>query len=40
MKYNIVMEYLENGGNAHAQLSWSSASQTKQVVPTNRLFTS
>ncbi|MBM7565120.1 fibronectin type III domain-containing protein [Paenibacillus sacheonensis] len=40
VKYDLVMEYIENGGNAHAQLSWSSASQTKQVVPNNRLFTS
>ncbi|MFC3802646.1 fibronectin type III domain-containing protein [Cohnella sp. GCM10012308] len=39
-KYDIVMEYIENGGNAHAKLSWSSASQAKQVVPTGRLFTS
>ncbi|MFD0673818.1 fibronectin type III domain-containing protein [Cohnella sp. GCM10027633] len=40
VKYDLVMEYLENGGNAHAKLSWSSASQTKQVIPTGRLFTS
>ncbi|WP_181907366.1 fibronectin type III domain-containing protein [Cohnella lupini] len=40
VKYDIVMEFLENGGNAHAKLSWSSASQSKQVVPNGRLFTS
>ncbi|NBD23204.1 fibronectin type III domain-containing protein [Paenibacillus glycinis] len=40
VKYDLKMEFLENGGNAHAQLSWSSASQTKQVVPNSRLFTS
>ncbi|WP_233566620.1 fibronectin type III domain-containing protein [Cohnella endophytica] len=39
-KYDIKMEYIELGGNAHAQLSWSSASQAKQIVPTGRLFTS
>ncbi|SFT14195.1 fibronectin type III domain-containing protein [Paenibacillus sp. BC26] len=40
VKYDIKMEYIENGGNAHAQLSWSSASQAKQIIPTGRLFTS
>ncbi|REE69660.1 hypothetical protein A8990_13257 [Paenibacillus taihuensis] len=40
VKYDIKMEFIEPCGNAHAQLSWSSASQTKQVVPNSRLFTS
>jgi chitodextrinase len=40
VKYDIKMEYLENGGNAHARLSWSSASQVKQIVPNERLFLS
>nr|WP_277755890.1 PA14 domain-containing protein [Paenibacillus luteus] len=40
VKYDIKMEYLENGGNAHARLSWSSASQAKQIVPNERLFLS
>ncbi|WP_227013976.1 fibronectin type III domain-containing protein [Paenibacillus psychroresistens] len=39
VKYDLKMEYIENGGNAHAQLSWSSASQAKQIIPTGRLFT-
>lgn len=38
-KYNIQMEYYENGGGAVAQLSWSSPSQPKQIIPQNRLFT-
>lgn len=38
VKYDIKMEYLENGGNAHARLSWSSPSQAKQIVPNARLF--
>ncbi|MHC4438202.1 MAG: PA14 domain-containing protein [Planctomycetota bacterium] len=31
--YPIVMEYYENGGGAVAQLSWSSPSTTKQLIP-------
>jgi hypothetical protein len=38
-KYNIQMDYYENGGGAVAQLSWSSPSQTKQIIPQSRLFT-
>jgi hypothetical protein len=38
-KYNIQMEYYENGGGAVAQLSWSSPSQPKQIIPQSRLFT-
>ena len=37
-KYDIVMVYYENAGGAVAQLSWSSASQAKQIIPSNRLF--
>jgi glucose/arabinose dehydrogenase len=37
-KYDIVMEYFENGGNANAQLEWSSASQGRQVVATSQLY--
>ncbi len=37
-KYDIVLEYYENGGSAVAQLSWSSSSQAKQIIPSNRLF--
>ena len=37
-KYDIVLAYYENLGGAVAQLSWSSASQVKQIIPSNRLF--
>lgn len=37
-KYDIVMEYYEGGGGAVAQLSWSSASRSKQIIPQSRLF--
>ena len=37
-KYSIVMEFLEEGGAATARLSWSSASQAKEVVSGARLF--
>ena len=37
-RYDIVMTYYENGGGAVAQLSWSSTSQAKQIIPSNRLF--
>ena len=36
--YDIRMDYYEAGGNAVAQLAWSSASQAKQVVPASQLF--
>ncbi|WP_170110282.1 PA14 domain-containing protein [Flavilitoribacter nigricans] len=35
----IRMEYYENAGTAVAQLSWSSASQPKTIIPTEQLFT-
>jgi hypothetical protein len=35
--YPIQMDFYENGGGAVAGLSWSSASQPKQVIPQNRL---
>ncbi len=37
-RYDIILEFYENGGGAVAQLSWSSSSQAKQIIPTNRLF--
>lgn len=37
-KYDIKMEYYENGGGAVARLWWSSASQSKQIVPQSRLY--
>ncbi|MCX6080616.1 MAG: PA14 domain-containing protein [Chloroflexi bacterium] len=36
--YTIELEYYENGGEASVQLSWSSASQAKQIIPTECLF--
>jgi uncharacterized protein (DUF1800 family) len=40
VRYNIVMEYLNLGGSAQAHLYWYSASQPKQVIPSNRLYPS
>src|SRR5262249_28598423 len=37
-KYDIRMEYYEHGGGAVATLSWSSASQAKQIIPASRLY--
>ncbi|MFC4099004.1 fibronectin type III domain-containing protein [Paenibacillus xanthanilyticus] len=39
VKYDIKVEYFDDGGGALAQLYWSSASQPKQIVPQSRLFT-
>lgn len=35
--YPIQIDFFENGGGSVAKLSWSSASQGKQVVPQSRL---
>ncbi len=37
-KYDIRMEYYENGGAATAKLLWSSARQAKQVIPQSQLY--
>lgn len=37
-KYNIVLEWYENGGGAVAQLLWSSTSTPKQIVPRTQLY--
>lgn len=34
----IRMEYYENGGGATARLEWSSPSQPREVIPTDRLY--
>ncbi len=39
-KYNIKMEYYENYGYAIAQLSWSSPSTQKQIIPQSQLYAS
>ncbi len=36
-KYDIKIEYSENTGDAQVKVSWSSASQPKQVIPQSRL---
>jgi chitodextrinase len=36
--YDIKVEYFDDGGGARMELSWSSASQAKQIVPQNRLY--
>jgi hypothetical protein len=37
-RYSIVMEYYENGGDAVAQLSWSSTSVNKEIIPISQLY--
>lgn len=37
-KYDIRLEYFENTGKAVAQLAWSSASQTKEIIPQSQLY--
>lgn len=37
-KYNIKLEYFESGGDALSRLSWSSASQLKQIIPQSQLY--
>ncbi len=37
-RYNLKLEYLQNGGSAQAHLSWYSPNQSKQVIPSNRLY--
>jgi len=39
-KYDIVVEYYENTGEAVAKLYWSSASTPKTLVPSSQLFPS
>jgi uncharacterized repeat protein (TIGR03806 family) len=37
-RYNIEMDYYENGGSAMAMLSWSSLSTAKAVIPQTQLY--
>lgn len=37
-RYSIRMDYFENGGGAVAQLSWSSPSQPREIVPQRFLY--
>ncbi|MEO0530725.1 MAG: PA14 domain-containing protein, partial [Planctomycetota bacterium] len=38
VKYDIRMDYYENGGGAVAELRWSSASQAKEIIPSEQLY--
>jgi uncharacterized repeat protein (TIGR03806 family) len=37
-RYNIQMDYYEDGGGAAASLSWSSPSTTKAIIPQTQLY--
>ena len=37
-KYDIKLEYYENRYDAVSQLSWSSSSQTKEIIPQSQLY--
>ena len=37
-KYSIQLQYFQNTGGAVAQLSWSSSSQGKQIIPSSQLL--
>ncbi|HEX8236034.1 MAG TPA: hypothetical protein VF600_08760, partial [Abditibacteriaceae bacterium] len=39
-KYDLKMEYYENSLGAVAELSWSSASTPKQIIPQSQLYSS
>lgn len=39
-KYDIRLDYYENKGGAVNRLSWSSPSTEKEIIPTERLFSS
>ncbi len=37
-RYNIKLEYLQNKGKAQVHLYWYSASQPRQLIPSDRLY--
>ena len=37
-RYDIRLEYLQNGGKGQVHLSWYSPSQPKQIIPSNRFY--
>lgn len=37
-RVNVRVEFFQNTGSARAKLEWASASQPRQVIPTNRLY--
>ncbi len=40
VRYDVRLEYFENGGDAVARLEWSSPSTPRQVVPQSQLYPS
>ncbi len=40
VRYDIQLDYYENSGYSRCGLSWYSASQTKQIIPQERLYPS
>jgi YD repeat-containing protein len=38
VKYDLRMEYFENGGDARAELRWSSGSTPKAIIPQSQLY--
>ena len=38
VRYDILMEYYEHGGGAVAELRWQSASQSREVIPNEQLY--
>ncbi len=38
VKYDISMDFYENGGGAVAELRWSSASQAYEIIPQTQLY--
>ena len=37
-KYDIRLEYFEQGGDASVKLEWSSASQAREIIPESQLY--
>lgn len=37
-KYRLVLEYMEDGGDAIVQLNWESSSQSKEIIPQSQLY--
>jgi len=37
-RYNIEMDYYQNGGGASAALAWSSPSTTQEIIPESQLY--
>ncbi|HEX2748225.1 MAG TPA: N-acetylmuramoyl-L-alanine amidase [Verrucomicrobiales bacterium] len=37
-RYDLKMDYVENTGDATAELRWSAPSQVKEIVPASRLY--